>query len=661
MEEKFINKALENKAKEKLLVKYPSSDTAELAVRISQVAKFWESADGSQDDFVSYCVDNYLADDSSRLLAFKSISEKLELLYGNFNQITLGLKRPLDMDCGPVLPIDEVFGGYDVTSHISDDFFSNKIAFYILLNFRSYSLGEKTEQGAAWTREQWALARMGDFFKTRIPSSLSLEQADILTKSDSYISGYNICMGNLVNDKNEKLFPADMKLISHWGLRDELKADYNSEHGLEKQRMIYDVMKHIINQDIPSQVINSGKYLWNPAKNTITEGSKDVTIVNEPDTRYNFLLDNFKILQKMDPFSPFTPNYILRKFESEMEIPQADVDKIFTELFSSPQVVKVASLIEKRLGRKLEPFDIWYDGFKPRSNVDVSALDAQIRKKYPTADAFGADIPNILVKLGFTSEKANYIAAQIQVDASRGAGHAWGTQMKGQKSHLRTRVGANGMDYKGFNIAMHELGHNVEQTLTMNDIDYYMLNGVPNTAFTEALAFVFQKRDLDILGIKDTNPLKDDLFALDLFWSAYEIMGVSLVDQKVWEWMYQHPLATKSEVRESVVAISKEIWNKYYAGVFGVKDQTILGIYSHMIDYPLYLSAYPIGHLIEFQIEQQLQGKNFANEVMRIYGQGRIIPQLWMKGATGREISNQPLFKAVDKALTQSDKFINKK
>lgn len=58
------------------------------------------------------------------------------------------------------------------------------------------------------------------------------------------------------------------------------------------------------------------------------------------------------------------------------------------------------------------------------------------------------------------------------------------------------------MDYKGYNIAVHEFGHNVEQTITMNNVDSYMLNGVPNTSFTEAVAFLFQKRDLELLGLK---------------------------------------------------------------------------------------------------------------------------------------------------------------
>jgi hypothetical protein len=65
----------------------------------------------------------------------------------------------------------------------------------------------------------------------------------------------------------------------------------------------------------------------------------------------------------------------------------------------------------------------------------------------------------------------------------------------------------------------------------------------------------------------------------------------------------------------------------------------------------LYLSAYPIGHLIDFQIEKQIEGKNFGDEIMRIYSKGRILPQQWMLEAVGEKLSNEPLLEAVDKAL----------
>ena len=128
-------------------------------------------------------------------------------------------------------------------------------------------------------------------------------------------------------------------------------------------------------------------------------------------------------------------------------------------------------------------------------------------------------------------------------------------------------------------------------------------------------------------------------------------MGVSLVDIQVWEWLYAHPDATAAQLKEAVITITKEVWSSYYAGVLGGKDETLLGIYSHMIDYPLYLPNYPMGHLINFQIEQQVRGKNLAEEMNRMYLQGSIIPQLWMRKAVGSPISIDPLLAATNEAL----------
>jgi oligoendopeptidase F len=182
-------------------------------------------------------------------------------------------------------------------------------------------------------------------------------------------------------------------------------------------------------------------------------------------------------------------------------------------------------------------------------------------------------------------------------------------------------------------------------------MDYYSLNGVPNTSFTEAFAFLFQRRDMELLGMKSDDAQAKDFGILDNFWDAYEIMGVSLVDMKVWNWMYRNPTATPAELKAAVVSIAKDVWNKYYADVFGKKDELILGIYSHMIDAGLYLPNYSIGHLIEFQIEEYLKDKPLGPEMMRMCASGNIIPQQWMKNAVGMEISAKPMLKAVDEVM----------
>jgi len=410
-------------------------------------------------------------------------------------------------------------------------------------------------------------------------------------------------------------------------------------------------MKRIIDQSIPTDAINNEKNTWNPITNDLFRDGKVVTSKPENNKRYEMLLASFRANKELDAYTPELPNALIRNFEGNMEIPQQDIETLFKGLLTSQEVKKVASRIQKELGRKLRPYDIWYNGFKSKPDLSEAELSLITSKKYPNAKALEADLPNILQKLGWTAEKAAEIARLIQVDPARGSGHATGAMMRNDYSHLRTRIAPTGMDYKGYNIAVHEFGHNTEETITMNDVDYWMLNGVPNTAFTEAVAFMFQKRDLELLGFKNANTDGDNNLALDDFWSCYEIMGVSLLDIATWEWMYAHPDATPQELKEAVLSKAREIWNTYYAGVLGGKDEPILAIYSHMIDAPLYLSNYPIGYLISFQVEGQMKGKSMADEIQKMYTQGRIIPQLWMNNNVGKDISAEPLLQAVRKAL----------
>ncbi|MDY0102063.1 MAG: hypothetical protein RBS07_03940 [Lentimicrobium sp.] len=623
---------------------------------VSQVADLWRESDGSTADFEQFCKQNFVVDDAAIKTLFGKLERNFEVLRGNFHKIDLQLKEPIQLTGPDIMPVDMMFGSYDASAHLDDDLFNNKIAFLTALNFPYYSLKEKTEQGDNWSRLQWAYARMGDRFTSRVPADIILKASQTLTEADAYISDYNVYMGKLQNADGKFLFPADMKLITHWGLRDELKSNYAGENGLEKQRMIYNVMKHIIDQSIPQQVINKDEYAWNPETNKIYKDGQEVTGNPEPDTRYQVLLDNFKVMKSIDAYSPHLPTYIDRAFEGAMEIPQEDVERLFIEFVSSAQVKEVAKYISTQLGRELEPFDIWYNGFKSRGGVPEEELTAMTSKKYPNPKAFEADLLNILTKLGWNFDDAARISSLVTVDPARGSGHAWGAEMRNDLAHLRTRIGENGMDYKGYNIAVHEFGHNVEQTITMNDVDYYMLQGVPNTAFTEAVAFLFQNRDLELLGLKNADPDKESMMALDNFWSCYEIMGVSLVDMKVWKWMYANPEATPAQLKEAVISAAKEVWNSYYAGILGGNDEPILAIYSHMIDNPLYLSNYPMGHLIEFQVSQQVKGKPLAAEFKRMYTQGRLIPQSWMKGAVGSEISIQPTLNAAEEALAKLSK-----
>ncbi|HOH83475.1 MAG TPA: hypothetical protein PLI16_02580 [Bacteroidales bacterium] len=638
-----------------LIAKYGDQQKERITRGVSQAAALWTKTDGTENEFKEFCLQHFAGDTTALNALFGRLQTNFEVLFGNFNRISLDLKKPLHIDGGEMIPVDDMFGAYDPFAHLNDDFFANKIAFITVLNFPFYTLKEKIELGPKWSRTQWAYARLGDMYTSRVPAEAQQQFSDALTKADMYISEYNIYMENLIDDKGNTYFPKDMKLISHWGLRDELKANYQGENGLAKQKMIYQVMLRIIMQEIPDSAINNPSVQWNPYTNKVFKDKKELTAKPEDNNRYGHMLSLFNAIQKIDEYNPQYPTYIQRAFEQGMEMPQQEVEKLFIDFVSSPEVKQVAQRISKRLNRKLEPFDIWYDGFKPRSSISEDELTAKVRAKYKNVADFQNDLSNILVKLGFAKDKAEYIASKISIDPARGSGHAWGTMMKGDVSHLRARFPKEGWNYKGYNIATHEFGHNVEQTLSMYDVDYYSLAGVPNTGFTEALAFIFQKRDLDLLGIKNDNPNKEYLQTLDDFWGCYEIMGVSLVDMQTWKWLYEHPKATKAELKEAVIANAKDVWNKYYADVLGIKDCPLLAIYSHMIDNPLYLSNYPVGHLVQFQVEEYMKGKNLADETIRMFTYGRTIPEVWMKNAVGAPISIQPMLKATKEALAKTE------
>lgn len=620
---------------------------------VKQVARLWKSSDGTNEEFLEFCETYFCKTKEEKVKLFNRFASHFETILGFNNQITTQLLRPVHVTGYEYLNIDDIFSAYNPMANFSDDMFNNKIAFVVILNFPYFTLDEKIKNGSKWTDEEWGFVRLGDFFTSRVDAQIN-QQINVATaNADNYISNYNIPMGKVLGGQFVQYWPADLELISHWGLRDELKSNYaNSVSGFEKQTLIYNIMKRIIYQTTPVELFDKNSYRWYPPSNGIYIKDIEVVATPEKNERYQNLLNIFKAMQASDPSYPNFKNYIDRKFNTEYEITVEETEQLFTTLLNSTQVMEVSKIISKRLGRKLQPFDIWYDGFKNRSSLDPNLLDNLTKAKYPNKEALEKDLPNILVQLGFTPQRAKEICANISVDPSVGAGHALGALMRSDKALLRTRFTPTGMDYKGYNIGIHEFGHNVEQTISLHNVSNYFLMGVPNTAFTEAVAFTFQSRDLDLLGIKNDDPLAEDLATLDLFWGCYEIMGVSLVDIKVWKWMYENPNCNADQLKDAVINIAKEVWNQYYAPIFGISNEPILAIYSHMIDAPLYLSAYPIGHIIDFQLGQYFKGKNLGTEIERMYAIGRVNPNLWMQRAVGANVSVDPLLVATNNAIS---------
>ena len=256
------------------------------------------------------------------------------------------------------------------------------------------------------------------------------------------------------------------------------------------------------------------------------------------------------------------------------------------------------------------------------------------------------------MQLEFGEARAASLADNIQVDPARGSGHAWGAAMRSEKAHLRTRVEEGGMNYKGFNIAVHEMGHNVEQTLSLNDIDHTLLRGVPNTAFTEALAFVFQARDLELLGLASPDAESEARQTLDAF-------GARTRSRALPSWICASGTGcTTTRVQPPPRSKRRRSRLRRTSGIgtsprfSRTRDVVLLGIYSHMIHSFLYLPDYPIGQMIAVQIEEQMkQAGVIGPEFERIARYGALAPDLWMRNATGSPVGPEALLVATERAL----------
>ena len=654
-------------AKQSLEKAQGAAESERIGRGVDQVLRYWRKEDGDAAELASFLQAEFVPTGEALDAVFARFEFAQERIGGYFTSMIRDLRRGVDLDLGPLLPLDRRFAGYNPAAHVSDDLFGNKIAFVALLNFPLTTLDERMAKGMDWSRRQWAEARLAQQFSTRVPADVSAKVTMAYAAADAYISDYNIYMHHLVT-RDGRAFPAGMRLISHWNLRDELKARYEHPNGLTSQRLIQKVMERIVRQEIPAAVVNNPLLDWNPVSNTVkvstvkdaeapTGAIAEARADRELDERYRHWLAIFNAERLQDPYYPDNPSHIDRRFNLNREIPEPQAKALLEAVLTSPVGERAAHLIEARLKRPLEPFDIWYAGFKRQGGSSEEEASAATRRKYPTPEAYAADIPRLLKDLGFSNDKAQFLAGHIVVDPSRGAGHAFGATRRDDAAHLRTRVGKDGMDYKGYNIAIHEMGHNVEQVFSVTTIDHTLLQGVPNTAFTEALAFVFQARDLELLGLAPGDSADSGFAVLDKFWQTREIAGVALVDMEVWHWMYGHPHATPAQLREAVVSIANNVWNRYYSTIFKKKDVPLLAIYSHMIDSGLYTPDYPIGHLIAFQIEDHFRKRSepMGAEFERICQLGSITPDAWMRKAVGSPLSADPLLAAAAKAAAAAE------
>jgi hypothetical protein len=317
---------------------HPTCDTELLHRGIDQVAKLWNSQDGNNNEFAAFIKENYAPDAHSRKVLFNKLSKIYEILLGTSNQVAVELNIPTMLVGDELTAIDYMMSAFNPYSHLWDDLYNNKVAFITILNFPYYTLDEKNTLGTLWNREQWAYARMGDMFTSRVPATVNQAIGQAAADGENYIATYNIMMGNLLNEKGKRLFPEDMILLSHWNLRDEIKSNYAPQpNAHEKQEMIYRVMQHIVNGTIPQEVINNNNYDWAPYSNRTWQNGEAIVLNEEGTRRYEIILSHFEAMKKADLYEKQAPTGIIRNFDGAMEISTQEIEELFINVISSQQ------------------------------------------------------------------------------------------------------------------------------------------------------------------------------------------------------------------------------------------------------------------------------------------------------------------------------------
>jgi len=126
---------------------------------------------------------HYAGTEEARREILHRFDTNLEIIYGYVTEISRGLNRSLDMAGLNILPVDEIFAAWSPDGHLSEDFFRNKLAFVALLNFPVTTLEERLRYGPEWTAEQWAAARLAQFFGERIPADITRSIADAASRA----------------------------------------------------------------------------------------------------------------------------------------------------------------------------------------------------------------------------------------------------------------------------------------------------------------------------------------------------------------------------------------------------------------------------------------------------------------------------------------------
>lgn len=107
-----ISKTTIDKVVKQLSEQYPKQSTR-IERSIPQAAALWQSSDGTEEEFCQFCIEQFVANDEDLANLASTLQRNLEILWGNYNKMSVDMKLPLHVVGPDITPLDEIFGSFD--------------------------------------------------------------------------------------------------------------------------------------------------------------------------------------------------------------------------------------------------------------------------------------------------------------------------------------------------------------------------------------------------------------------------------------------------------------------------------------------------------------------------------------------------------------------
>ena len=591
---------------------------------VAQVLRYWRPADGDPAALVAFVQAEFLPRGETLDRTFGRFEFALERLDGYLTSLdTRPAPGHATSTSGRCCPLDERLAAWNAGAHVSDDLFANKLAFVALLNFPLTTLEERLAQGGSAGRAGSGPRRASPAASRRACRRTSTRRStEAYSAADSYIAGYNVFMHHVLTERRRSACSrAGMRLISHWNLRDELKARY-SDPGRPAAAAADPAGDGAGSSASRSRRRSSTTRCvdWTPAtgRGRASRRSKDAEArpdaAREPrararDRRAVPPLDRASSTPsaRSTPHTPDNPDPDRPPLRRRPRDPRGRRCKALLEaVLDSPLSARVArarrgaarppARAVRRLVRRLQAARQVLGG-RARCRSRASAI--------PTPQAYAADIPRLLRELGFSEERARFVAAAHRgrpVARRRPRVRRGTARRPGSPAHARRqgRHGLQGLQHRRPRdgpqrragvLAEHDRPHaaagRAEHRLHRGD-RVRLPEARPRAAGARRPRSAGREpaRARRLLGRRARSPASR---------SSTWPRGTGCTSTRT-----PHPRSSARPWSRSPATSG----TRHFAALLGGDDVAMLAVYSHMIDAGLYLPDYPLGHLIAFQVEE---------------------------------------------------------